>query len=248
LVWNDLNKVSNHCEGTLITGNFNMADRIYMSWERIVGSIGKEKSVGPMTKSFGSPRSRTKAKAISWLKNLLQETGCVIFEGEANSHTIDKCFQVAVPSLQKYCASMVRENNSSGILNSLTFEDILKNICALRSEYVMRIGKPILQKLMSHDRNRNTFNQPVDPVELGIPHYFQVVTQPMDLGTVLSKLRAGKYYTIKACFDDVELVFKNAMLFNHSSHEVHKMARDLLQEFRTEVAQAEEKCVKEVSF
>eukprot|EP00428_Durinskia_dybowskii_P061633 CAMPEP_0170382260 /NCGR_PEP_ID=MMETSP0117_2-20130122/14849_1 /TAXON_ID=400756 /ORGANISM="Durinskia baltica, Strain CSIRO CS-38" /LENGTH=1656 /DNA_ID=CAMNT_0010637889 /DNA_START=260 /DNA_END=5230 /DNA_ORIENTATION=+ len=198
-----------------------------------------------MTKSFGSPRSRTKAKAISWLKNLLQETGCVIFEGEANSHTIDKCFQVAVPSLQKYCASMVRENNSSGILNSLTFEDILKNICALRSEYVMRIGKPILQKLMSHDRNRNTFNQPVDPVELGIPHYFQVVTQPMDLGTVLSKLRAGKYYTIKACFDDVELVFKNAMLFNHSSHEVHKMARDLLQEFRTEVAQAEEKCVKE---
>lgn len=121
-------------------------------------------------------------------------------------------------------------------------------MCALRTEYVMRIVKPILQKLMVHDRNRNTFNQPVDPVELGIPGYFNVIKEPMDLGTVMSKLRSGGYLTVKACFHDIELVFKNAMFFNPATHEVHKMARDLLKEFHHEVVQAEDKCTKEVCF
>lgn len=213
---------------------------VYMNGKVVCGETGSPKS--------GSPRSRSKAKSIMWLKQTLQNAGCVINEGDKGSHVIDNCFQVPLPVLQKYSAALVRENRSNNILNSLPFKNILQNICALRSEYVMRIAKPILQKLMSHDRNRNTFNQPVDPVELGIPNYFAVVTEPMDLGTVMGKLRAGKYCTIQACFSDVELVFRNAMLFNHASHEVHKMARDLQKDFHAEVALAEDKCTKEVRF
>jgi E1A/CREB-binding protein len=194
----------------------------------------------------GSPRSRSKAKSILWLKNLLQSAGCVIFEGEKGSNVIDDCFQVPLPSLQKFSAAIAKESQNSNILSTLTFKNILRNICALRSEYVMRIAKPVLQKLMSHDRNRNTFNQPVDPVELGIPTYFETIKVPMDLGTVMSNLRGGRYPTIKACFNDIELVFFNAMTFNHASHEVHKMARDLLADFHAEVKAVEEKCLKEV--
>lgn len=131
-------------------------------------------------------------------------------------------------------------------MNTMPFNKILRNICAVRSEYVMKVCKPILQKLMAHDRNRNVFNHPVDPVELCIPNYLTVIKAPMDLGTVMSNLRGGAYYTVKACMDDVELTFRNAMLFNPLPHEVHKMARDLLAELQNEVHLAEEKCLKEV--
>lgn len=206
----------------------------------------KGKSGGMASPSCGSPRSKSKAKSISWLKTLLQDAGCVILEGEKGSHVIDDCYQVSVPSLLKYSANLVSESRTA-LLTTLSYKNIVRNICALRSEYVLRITKPILQKLMSHDRNRNTFNAPVNPVELGIPTYFDVIKEPMDLGTVMSKLRGGKYRTVQACFQDIELVFKNAMLFNHPTHEVHKMARDLMQAYKEEVAQAEEKAVKEVS-
>lgn len=197
-------------------------------------------------KVAASPRSRSKSKTVLWLKNKLLELGCAVYDGDRSSHIIDDCFQVPLPALQKLCAALVRGNRNNSILNTLSYTNILKNMCALRTEYVMRIAKPILQKLMSHDRNRNTFNQPVDPVELGIPGYFTVIKEPMDLGTVMSKLRSGQYYTVKACFLDIELVFKNAMYFNPASHEVHKMAKDLMKEFHSEVQIAEDKCTKEV--
>jgi hypothetical protein len=223
-----------------------MAYQMDLSCKLGVYMNGKGIHAGSGSPRSGSPRVRSKAKSLTWLKQTLQNAGCVIHEGEKGSHVIDDCFQIPLPVLQKYSASLVRENPADNILNSLAFLDIVKNICALRSEYVIRIAKPILQKLMSHDRNRNTFNEPVDPEALGIPNYFQVIQAPMDLGTVMSKLRARRYTTIQACFQDIELVFRNAMLFNHATHEVHKMARDLLNEFHAEVALAEDKCVKEV--
>lgn len=224
-----------------------MTDQMGMDCKSIVYMNQKGGDGGSVSPRTGSPRVRSKAKSISWLKQTLQDAGCVIKEGDKDSHVIDDCFQVPLPVLQKYSATLVRTNLADNIVNSMAFSDIVKNIWALRSEYIIRIAKPILQKLMSHDRNRNTFNEPVDPVALGIPTYFSIVKEPMDLGTVMAKLRSRRYATIKGCFDDIELVFKNAMLFNHATHEVHKMARDLLTEFHADVALAEEKCTKEVS-
>lgn len=195
-----------------------------------------------------SPKPKSKAKAILWLKDALQGLGSAVFEGEVADQDIDQCNLTPLPPLQKLCAALVKESrNSSSILNTMSFDKILRNICAVRSEYVMKICKPILQKLMAHDRNRNVFNHPVDPVELGIPNYPLVIKRPMDLGTVMSNLRGGAYYTAKACFADMALVFENAMLFNPLPHDVHKMAKDLLADLHNEVAQAEGKCVKEVS-
>ena len=49
---------------------------------------------------------------------------------------------------------------------------------------------------------------------LGLPDYPDIITTPMDLGTIEKKLNAGKYPDAKAFADDVRLVWKNAMTYN----------------------------------
>jgi hypothetical protein len=185
-------------------------------------------------------------KSVEWLKKELKALGCAGFEENNSSSLIDDCFQASLPPLQKLCASLVLDQRYTSILNSLAFNNILKNICAIRTEYVTRISRPIVQKLMIHSKNMNIFNSPVDPVALGIPTYFEVISHPMDLGTVLSKLRGGQYRSVRECFQEVDLVFKNAMEFNSPEHFVHKMALEVRKDFLAEVKLAEEKCSKEV--
>jgi hypothetical protein len=200
-----------------------------------------------MAPELCSPRSRSQERTLTWLKDQLLDLGCSSFADNRSMSIIDDCFQTSLPPLDNVCASIVRENISSSILAGVPFRDILRNICALRTEYVMKVARPILAKLMSHQRNLNVFNQPVDPVALGIPSYLEVIREPMDLGTVLSRLRGGHYRTVKAAFQDMELVFTNATLFNPKTHNVYKMAKDMQAEFEGEVKQAEDKCAKDVS-
>jgi hypothetical protein len=52
-----------------------------------------------------------------------------------------------------------------------------------------RLSKPldacldILQELMAHEYGW-VFNTPVDPILLNIPDYFDIIKNPMDLGTI----------------------------------------------------------------
>jgi hypothetical protein len=88
-----------------------------------------------------------------------------------------------------------------------------------------------LLKSLSSRNIAVAFNQPVDPVALGLPNYHQVVRRPMDLRTVKDNLRANKLQNILTFASDVRLAFSNAMLFNPPQHAVHKHAAQLLGEF-----------------
>jgi hypothetical protein len=84
------------------------------------------------------------------------------------------------------------------------------------------------------------FLEPVDPVALGIPLYFEVVKNPMDVSTVSDKLENGLYSSIPPgqaiglspisrmlngpFRKDVELIFDNAMLFNPPDDWIHQAA------------------------
>lgn len=73
------------------------------------------------------------------------------------------------------------------------------------------------------------FSEPVDPVALGIPTYFQVVKKPMDLRTIYRRMEAGEIDTPEDFARLVRLVFENAMTFNiDPAHSVHQAARSLL--------------------
>lgn len=106
-----------------------------------------------------------------------------------------------------------KESAPSGI-----FSPILKKQC-----------EALLKKLMTHQHGW-VFNKPVDVVALKIPDYFNVIKNPMDLGTIKEKLSSGKYSSPLEFLADVRLTFSNAMTYNPPGNDVHIMA-DVLSKF-----------------
>ncbi|KAH6825572.1 hypothetical protein C2S53_016378 [Perilla frutescens var. hirtella] len=84
----------------------------------------------------------------------------------------------------------------------------------------------ILKELMNHSLGW-VFSHPVDPLKLKIPDYFEIIKNPMDLGTVKHKLEGNMYFDAKEFGDDVKLTFENAKSYNPPSHEVHHWAEIL---------------------
>ncbi|KAL5221344.1 hypothetical protein ABZP36_026057 [Zizania latifolia] len=88
----------------------------------------------------------------------------------------------------------------------------------------------LLNKLVSHNWS-GPFLAPVDAVKLNIPDYFEIIKQPMDLGTIRTKLNGGKYSTPWDFAADVKLTFENAMTYNPVTNDVHMMAKTLKHSF-----------------
>ncbi|KAI8606980.1 Bromodomain-containing protein, partial [Chytriomyces sp. MP71] len=68
------------------------------------------------------------------------------------------------------------------------------------------------------------FLHPVDPVKLGIPTYFTIVTHPMDISTIQKKLDTGAYTSAHGFVDDLNLMFENCWRFNGRESLVGLMA------------------------
>ncbi|OEL15692.1 Transcription factor GTE8 [Dichanthelium oligosanthes] len=88
----------------------------------------------------------------------------------------------------------------------------------------------LLKSLMTHIW-AHPFVAPVDVVQLRIPDYFDIVKQPMDLGTIQKKMNAGMYSTPHEFAADVRLTFSNAMNYNPVNNDVHVMAKTLNKTF-----------------
>lgn len=97
--------------------------------------------------------------------------------------------------------------------------------------------RPLVRNLIEHD-NGWVFKDPVDPIELGIPEYFEVVENPSDLTLVMDKLDDGVYKDVASFERDTKLVFENAILFNGEDSDVGGMAKELLGLFATDLKNA----------
>lgn len=64
------------------------------------------------------------------------------------------------------------------------------------------------------------FLQRVDDVALNLPTYYQVITKPMDLGTMEQKLKDGTYSSVDEALFDMDQIVKNSFTFNGSQHQV----------------------------
>ncbi|KAG7396055.1 hypothetical protein PHYBOEH_002836 [Phytophthora boehmeriae] len=68
------------------------------------------------------------------------------------------------------------------------------------------------------------FLEPVDPVALNVPTYFDVIAYPMDLGTMGAKLSAGDYDDPVSYRADLLLMFANAIEFNQDDEREDSVA------------------------
>ena len=131
-------------------------------------------------------------------------------------------------------------------IGSLSYAKLVRHLAELRIENIQRLLRPVVQKMIQHPRNINIFNQPVDPAALNIPDYYVRIKQPMDFGTIKSRLLRGEYGNVDACAADIRLVFQNATFYNPPSHLIHQIAKIMEDDFEIEMRALREKCSREV--
>jgi len=90
-----------------------------------------------------------------------------------------------------------------------------------------------MKQLMTHQLFW-VFSIPVDPIDLGLDGYFQIMKNPMDLITVQKRLENEFDHHLKDFVDDYHLTFDNAMVYNPEETVVHNMAVELKLKFSKE--------------
>jgi len=122
------------------------------------------------------------------------------------------------------------------LINCFTIDQIETHITSLNKGLQLSPAKlkakclDVLKVLQAHQHGW-VFNAPVDPVELGLPDYFEVIKRPMDLGTIRKKLENGCYHSLEEFEGHVHLTFDNAMLYNPEGSVVYNMAKEMKTKF-----------------
>lgn len=204
---------------------------------RLKNSVSSPKPAPPLSKKKSSPTNV--AVDLSQIDAAL--------ETRLSLETIAQFLDKIPESRRGVPLSALDVSSVSKILRSMTFRDIAQHLRSLRTEYIVRLARPVVSKLMQHPKNMKVFNIPVDVISL--PSYSQVIKSPIDLGTILNRLQMGSHYydSLDTCFRDIQRVFDNAMLFNPAHHVVHKLALELKKELLAEMHSCLDRCLKEVT-
>lgn len=88
----------------------------------------------------------------------------------------------------------------------------------------------VLRKLRTHTAY-HIFKDPVDAVVLGIPQYYDIITKPMDFGTIEKRLKTGAYGRTEDLISDAAQVFYNCYLFNPPDDMVYESGEALEKEW-----------------
>jgi hypothetical protein len=124
-------------------------------------------------------------------------------------------------------------NADLSLLNSFTVRELETHLASLDRKTQLPPTKlkakclEVLKGLQTHHHGW-VFNCPVDPVELGLPDYFEIIKKPMDLGSIQKRLENGAYHAIEDFQSDVNLTFQNAMTYNEDGSVVYDMAKELM--------------------
>ena len=113
----------------------------------------------------------------------------------------------------------------------------------------MKYCNLIIKELFSKKHNSYAwpFYNPVDVQMLNLPDYYEIIKQPMDLGTVKVKLENREYKSPEEFVRDVRLMFTNCYKYNPSDHEIVSMGRKLQNVFEMRLAKMPEEMANDSS-
>lgn len=73
--------------------------------------------------------------------------------------------------------------------------------------------------MLKNSKTSWPFREPVDYINLGIPHYIDIVKEPMDLSKIEQNLRSGQYATPTQFHADINKIIRNSYTFNQGNME-----------------------------
>eukprot|EP01035_Chromulina_nebulosa_P008710 gene8710-11792_t len=129
---------------------------------RLKNSVSSPKPAPPLSKKKSSPTNV--AVDLSQIDAAL--------ETRLSLETIAQFLDKIPESRRGIPLSALDVSSVSMILRSMTFRDIAQHLRSLRTEYIVRLARPVVSKLMQHPKNMKVFNIPVDVISL--PSYTQV--------------------------------------------------------------------------
>ena len=93
-----------------------------------------------------------------------------------------------------------------------------------------KVAKKLMNTLWKH-KDADLFHKPVDPEELNIPDYFNIIKNPMDFSTIKKKLNNFSYTNLKEFCNDMDLVFENCYLYNGNNSMIGDMCTRVKKEY-----------------
>ncbi|XP_055338654.1 bromodomain-containing protein 3-like [Paramacrobiotus metropolitanus] len=106
----------------------------------------------------------------------------------------------------------------------------------LKNSNQLQYLKNVMMKALTKHNMAWPFASPVDAIALCIPDYHDIITQPMDLGTIQKRLDNYWYRDAQECIADFKVMFTNCYTYNQSGEDVVKMANELEKTFLTKLA------------
>ena len=103
----------------------------------------------------------------------------------------------------------------------------------LTASKVRDICMPMLDEILKQKYADSVFGSPVDPVNMKLTDYSDIIKIPMDLGTIRKRLDLNYYRDLDGFKHDVNLCFDNAILYNPKANEIATLAKDLKKLFDT---------------
>ena len=214
-----------------------------MNQDKIIDLLVENGAIKPEKKS------NEKDKKNNNLHNIIKKEKSQKIISEKNKNIIEN---IQIP--KKYVLVKIDENgdkiplseeeykdfmeNNPEINDMIKNKNILKNLVnEIEDDEIKmcdsweKIAKQLMNTLWKV-RDAELFHKPVDPVELNIPNYFEIIKRPMDFSTVKKKLNNYTYTNLKEYCEDMELIFNNCLLYNGINSYVGEMCLRVKNEYK----------------
>ena len=120
-----------------------------------------------------------------------------------------------------------------------TVENIItptKNASKGRNTNQLLFLKTVVMRAMMQHRLSLPFRKPVDADLLNLSDYHDVILEPMDFGTIKSRLEEKHYWSAEECISDFKLVFNNCYTYNQPGEDIVSDAEELESFFKLKIA------------
>ncbi|TKR75873.1 hypothetical protein L596_017107 [Steinernema carpocapsae] len=156
-----------------------------------------------------------------------EEANSEIDETEEESQSYSPIYQNGIEDEDENFephAKRSRPQRSNASVYRKTTEATAHNLRRNKGKDIVKKVEPILKDAMRREDSW-PFSQPVDPKE--VPDYLEIIKHPMDLRTMMNKLKNNDYEEMDDVVADYQLIFQNCREYNSEDSEINELARTL---------------------